>query len=318
MSFRSSTSSADEFPEAPQDASGCLLETPAMRAFGLEALRRMIKAGASADPPVPPLPREDDAFLLAFLRARKYKVDKSYAVLKNFALFWSSPKYRSILHGRSAGDVRRFYEGGPAVMLEGRDREGNGLAGIHAGRMDAAFINFEAQVLLAVLGLGWLLENEDVQLRGMTYIETFRGFSLGAAMGLRAALSSDQQKELTHIMVDTMPIRIRHIYVLHQPWYFSMVWAVARLFFKKKITERVELLGNDTAALWRLVDPAAVPPSLIAGGTLPPGPSFIDRIVALEAQGGTLGGFALPLNVDSPMGAGAAPWAEAPPLEHAA
>ena len=114
-------------------------------------------ATAMAPPHAPP-PRDDDAFLLAFLRARKYKVDKAYAVLRNFAAFWANDKYL-FLHGKSVEEIRRFYEGGPAVMLEGRDREGNGLAGIHAGRMDAAFINYEAQVQLAELGLAWLNEH---------------------------------------------------------------------------------------------------------------------------------------------------------------
>ena len=294
-------SAAEQYPEAPQDESGLLMETPSMRAFGLGALRRMIAEGAAAAPPHAPPPRDDDAFLLAFLRARKYKVDKAYAVLRNFAAFWANDKY-AFLHGKSVEEIRRFYEGGPAIMLEGRDREGNGLAGIHAGRMDAAFINFEAQVQLAVLGLAWLIEHEDVQLRGMTYVETFQGFTLGAAMGLRAALSSSQQKELTDLMMDTMPIRIRHIYVVKQPWYFSMVWAVAKLFFKKKITSRVELLGEDLPRLWSLVDPAAIPASLVPGGALPEGgPSFIDHVLALERAGGQLGGFAMPLNMKAPM-----------------
>ena len=197
-------------------------------------------------------------FLLAFLRARKYKVDKAFAVLCKFSAFWHSAETRAILDGQSAEKLRAFYVGGPTKLLQGRDAEGNGLSTLNAGKMNAAFVNYDAQVHMSMLGLAWLLENEDVQLRGLTIVETFQHFSLGAAMGLRGALSGAQQKKLTEIFLDSMPMRIRHIYVIHQPWYFSMIWAVAKLFFKKKITERVELFGAHTDKLFERVPAAAL------------------------------------------------------------
>lgn len=309
-------SAAVEFPEAPVDERGVLLETPEMRAFGLAALRRMMSAqppapagagaGAGAPPPPapPPWPREDDAFLLAFLRARKYKVDKAFAVLCKFSAFWHSAETRAILDGQSAEKLRAFYVGGPTKLLQGRDAEGNGLSTLNAGKMNAAFVNYDAQVHMSMLGLAWLLENEDVQLRGLTIVETFQHFSLGAAMGLRGALSGAQQKKLTEIFLDSMPMRIRHIYVIHQPWYFSMIWAVAKLFFKKKITERVELFGAHTDKLFERVPAAALP--LEFGGTLDePADAAISRFVAVEKAGGTLGGFVLPFCIDAPAGGGA-------------
>lgn len=84
-------------------------------------------------------------------------------------------------------------------------------------------MNFEEQIRLGVYSLGYLLEHEDMQLRGVTYVETFEGFSLGAAMGMRKLMDSAQQKELMGIFMDKFPLRIRHIYVIHQPWYFSMI-----------------------------------------------------------------------------------------------
>jgi hypothetical protein len=305
-------SASSEFPEAPVDENGVLLETPEMRAFGLAALRRMMAAppagagaGAGAGAPAaaspPPWPREDDAFLLAFLRARKYKVDKSFAGLRKFSAFWAAAETRAILDGQSAEKLRAFYVGGPTKLLDGRDAEGNGLSCLNAGKMNAAFVGYEQQVHLSMLGLAWVLDNEDVQLRGLTVVETFAHFSLGAAMGLRGALSGAQQKKLTDIFLDSMPMRIRHIYVIHQPWYFSMIWAVAKLFFKKKITERVELFGADTQKLFARVPAAALP--LEFGGTLDePADAAISRFVAAEKEGRTVGGFAMPFSIDAPCG----------------
>jgi CRAL/TRIO domain/CRAL/TRIO, N-terminal domain len=308
--------SSEAFPEAPQDEHGTLLETPDMRAFGLAALRRMMAAaadgeaaagagaGAGAAPAGPrgssPWPREDDAFLLAFLRARKYKVDKAFAVLRKFSRFWAAPETRAMLHGASAEGLRRFYVGGPTRLLQGRDAQGAAVTTLNAGKMDAALVDYTAQVHLSMLSLAWMLEpeNEEVQLRGITIVETFEHFSLAAAMGLRGALSSKQQKALTDFFTDAMPVRIRHIYVIKQPWYFSMVWAVARLFFKKKITDRVQLFGSDVAKLHALVPASILPPEF--GGTLDePVDAAITRFVDIEKRGGTCGGFAMPFNFDA-------------------
>ena len=68
------------------------------------------------------------------------------------------------------------------------------------------------------------------------------------------------------MFLERFPIRIRHIYVIRQPRFFSIVWAVAKLFFKKKLTERVHLLGDDLTALHAAVPAGVLPPEF--GGTL--------------------------------------------------
>ena len=100
------------------------------------------------------------------------------------------------------------------------------------------------------------------------------------------------------MFLERFPIRIRHIYVIRQPRFFSIVWAVAKLFFKKKLTERVHLLGDDLTALHAAVPAGVLPPEF--GGTLVEAPdAAIDRLAAAErGPAASLGGFRLPLSVD--------------------
>jgi len=109
-------------------------------------------------------------------------------------------------------------------------------------------------------------------------------------------------QELMSIFMDTFPIRIRNIYVIRQPWYFTMFWAIMRPFFKKKITSRVHLLGGDLASLHRAVPPSILPPAF--GGTMTDPPMrFVDDLARVEKSAGCLGGFRLPFSVDSPYAA---------------
>lgn len=88
-------------------------------------------------------------------------------------------------------------------------------------------------------------------------------------------------------------------------------WGIAKIFFKKKITERVQLFGSDVAALHAHV-PAARLPTDIGGTMAEPRGAVIDRLVALERRnGGSIGGFRVPFSVDAAAVAAAAPAAGA-------
>jgi len=103
------------------------------------------------------------------------------------------------------------------------------------------------------------------------------------------------------MMTDTVPIRLRDIWVVKQPWYFSAFWAVVKPFMKKKLTKRVHLLGNDLPALHAAIDPANLPPEFGGTGTMG-WDEWIDSAVEQEKKTSMLGGFALPLDVNDPTG----------------
>lgn len=87
------------------------------------------------------------------------------------------------------------------------------------------------------------------------------------------AMSSAEQKELMSMFTDTMPLRVRDIWVMHQPWYFTMFWNMVRPFLKKKLTKRVHMLGNNLERMYEAIDPAVLPPDV--GGTLQEDPNFV-------------------------------------------
>lgn len=136
------------------------------------------------------------------------------------------------------------------------------------------------------------------------------GAAGGGRKGARLPLllppsSSSSPRSQMAMGSDTFPMRIRSILLIHQPWYFSMFWALVRPFLKAKLTSRLRLLGGDLAALHALVPPAALPPAF--GGTLSDAAEPPDWLLAdmrrREREGdGCIGGWALPLSVEDPTG----------------
>ena len=171
------------------------------------------------------------------------------------------------------------------------------------GRNDPSLYTAAEMARMAfVLGLE-MFGDEQLQLHGVTYVETLRGFSMLKAATTIKKQSDPEHKRLLSFGLDTMPFRIRALYVIEQPTWFSWFWGVIKFFFKKKLRDRLVLLGKDLTALHAVVPPAGLPEEY--GGSLaePPG-AYLDRLEArVAAAGGMLGGFQLPLRMDDPTGA---------------
>jgi CRAL/TRIO domain len=275
---------------------GRVLETEELKVRGLNELRAKIQARIASG--TQQYPRTDDAFLLAFLRARKYNIEKADEICLNFAKFWYS--HPDVVENLKAADVRQFTRSKFLKMLPGRDKQGNSLAALYMSGWDLE--NFSAE-LMAKFSLYILLnhfEHPELQVHGAAYIETFEGFSFMKAMQLGKFVSTPEQKELMNLGTDCFPIRISRILLVKQPWYFSFFWAVVKPFLKKKLRDRLMMVG-DVKGLEEFIPLSEIPVEF--GGELDYAfDGFLDEMEKLEKSTGMIGGFALPLSVDDPTG----------------
>ena len=98
--------------------------------------------------------REDDQFLLAFLRARKYKVAASHEVLRKFTRFWFNPAYAHILDGLDPEALRGFCrEASSRLLPYARDIHGNAVCLLFAGQIEPALAVFDDTVRMGILFL---------------------------------------------------------------------------------------------------------------------------------------------------------------------
>lgn len=190
---------------------GRILETPALRALGLSQLRALL---ASTPLNGLVLPRTDDRFLAAFLRARKYNVARAHELVLNFARFWA--RKRDVIEGLCAADCRRFAELGMMKFLRGKDVHGNTVVALFMGALDVTKFSPRDQVAFSIYTLAHLFEDDELQLQGALYVETMEGFSLGGAMALSGKMSSADQKEMMSLATQTFPMRIRGILLIEQ------------------------------------------------------------------------------------------------------
>lgn len=127
-----------------------------------------------------------------------------------------------------------------------------------------------------------IVDDEDMQRNGFVILEDFADFSFMASMRMQRAFTSEQQAEMFAMMQDVVPMRMRGIYLVRQPWYVSLLLAVVRPFMKRKLRERIAAVGEDTGALREFFEPDQLP-ARFGGGFEEHPDAFLDELREREA-----------------------------------
>lgn len=256
-----------------------LNETPASRAAGLKALHDYY-----AEHPAERPYRDDDPFLLMFLRHAKFDVAKARARLAAMERWLRDCKDDigdiTQLHGEM---FRGLYEQGFVAILAGidrRTREGARISLIVPSklqRLDDPTILLKWNVWV----LTRAVHNPYVQVCGQVLLQTFQGCSLLNAF--QSQVPRSVQKKNFRFTQEVMPFRLRGIWIIHHPTWIGALFALFKPFLSAKLRSRVKLLGHDPARLAALVDPAVLPAEF--GGTHPDGgAAWFEQQLAAEAR----------------------------------
>ena len=128
------------------------------------------------------LGRADDAFLLLFLRARRYIVDESFKLLTNYIEFRT--KNASIIQNLSAWELHHVIEDGLPCVLPYTNQNGAKIIAIFAGSWDTDTYGTGEILQAFILSMERLIETEEAQLNGIVIISDFSGWSTTHASSL--------------------------------------------------------------------------------------------------------------------------------------
>lgn len=132
---------------------------------------------------------DEDAFLLIFLRARKYNVEESFKLLCNYIEFRT--KNASVCQNLSAWQLHHVIEDGFPCVLPYGNQNGARMLVIFAGSWDTDTYGTEEILKAFIMSMERLIENDDAQLNGIVIIADFSGWT--ATQASRLSLSFIRQ-----------------------------------------------------------------------------------------------------------------------------
>ncbi|KAK0158968.1 hypothetical protein PV328_009902 [Microctonus aethiopoides] len=234
-----------------------LRETPENVKNGIAALRKLLEEEKTL------YYRTDDEFLMIFLRPCKFYPESALALMQRIADF--RVKNASLLDNLMPQDERTaILEGNVVNVLKDRDHKRRRILIVNAGKMwDPSKISADQMFRLFYLVHEAALLEEETQVRGVVVIMDFDGLSMKQVMGLTPSFS---MRLLTFIQ-DAMPIRLKEVHFVKQPFLFDIVWRMFKPFTREKLRKRMFFHGSKMNSLHSHLNPSHLPKNY--GGELP-------------------------------------------------
>ena len=204
----------------------------------------------------------EDRFLLMFLRARKFDVDKALQLYVNYHVF--RHKHSDMLEDLNYKSVEHVFHSEVVKVLDTRCLDSSKVLCVNPRNWDSAEVPFVDNFRATFLILDQLIQDEETQVTGFSVVYDFTDSTLMSM--LKVAQSELITKGiLIELLQEAFPARFKGVHLLHQPWYVSIVLSVIRPFMKQKLRDRIHSHGSDFNSLHRFVEAQYLPAEL--GGT---------------------------------------------------
>ncbi|XP_055547710.1 clavesin-1-like isoform X2 [Wyeomyia smithii] len=257
MSLKFDIDTEPPTPELLEFARKELRETPEVREAAIKELRSLLKEATDLHY------KDDDDFLLIFLRPCHFYPESAIKMMRRIAEFKKS--YHNLLHNLMPEDEKRaFTEHNVVNVLPNRDQKGRRVLLVNCGSLwDPKQVSSEQLFRLFYL-IHLIAQLEPAtQINGAVVVMDFDGLSLKQVK----ALSPSFSMLLLTFIQEALPLRLKEVHIIKQPFIFNMVWTLFKPFIKEKLNKRMFFHGNDMKKFHKYLSPEVLPKNY--GGELP-------------------------------------------------
>lgn len=198
------------------------------------------------------LHQSDDAFILRFLRARKFNQERALAlILKYHKRRQSWPEVFDKVNNPTL--LMPLLNAGCVFGMPSGAKDGTSVFMGRPGKQkNMVFTDFVAALFLTVEKM---LEHEDMQIHGMTVIEDLYYMDMELATQMGPSLA----KRFLSLLQDCLPVRVKCINMVNEPTLFDVLFKIVQPFMKEKTRKRLRMIGTSYEKLHDVIDPSKLP-----------------------------------------------------------
>ncbi|XP_043527062.1 alpha-tocopherol transfer protein-like isoform X1 [Frieseomelitta varia] len=235
-------------PEFQEVARKELRETPELQKEAIARLRELLKGETNLKWP------DIDTWLIRFLRPCKYYPESAFNLVKNYYSF--KVKHADIYNDLRPSREKNIFEQNILVVLPLRDQYGRRMLVIEIGKrwkhnkcsLDEIFKGCVFFLEAAIL-------EPATQIAGVVVIFDMDGLTLQQAWQFTPAIA----KRIIDWLQDSVPIRVKNIHIVNQPYVFNMVFALFKPILREKLRRRLIFHGTDRKSLHQYISPKCLP-----------------------------------------------------------
>ncbi|XP_039952757.1 clavesin-1 [Bactrocera neohumeralis] len=236
-------------PETVEIAKNELRETPEVKEAAIKELRELLHAATDINY------KDDDEFLVIFLRACHFYPQSALEKMRTTAAFRKDNA--ALVHGLLIEQLKDiFIQYGIVNVLKNCDQHGRRVMIVNCGELwdPNSVPSDDVFRMLYMVHIAAQLEPET-QVRGVVCIMDFDGLSMKQVK----ALSPTFSKRLLTFIQDAMPLRMKEVHFVKQPFIFKLVWALFKPFVREKLNKRMHFHGSDMKSLQKFLSPEILP-----------------------------------------------------------
>ncbi|KAM7292878.1 alpha-tocopherol transfer protein-like [Ixodes scapularis] len=225
-------------------------ETPQLKRDTVMELRKLINAEPDLKCP------SDDAFLVKFLRARKYRVEEAFCTIRKY--FRVRQVHRNIFDDLRPSQIMFnavFHQNKLVTILDERDHLGRLVAILKLGAWKPHMCPLDELFRAGVLVGEYILLSETTQVAGVVAVVDLEGLNFE----LFRHYTPSVVRKLIELAQECYPIRIKGVYITNNPPIFELIYSVAKLFLKPKLVDRTHFIGRDYQKLHALIPRERLP-----------------------------------------------------------
>ncbi|XP_067937459.1 alpha-tocopherol transfer protein-like [Watersipora subatra] len=222
-------SDSDTLSEALQEKARAELgEKVEWRERDIQALRDLVKADLELY-----CPHEDDAFLLMFLRARKFDYDSAAKLIHRY--FEVRVEYEDFYKGFRPSMAKSLYEKGLYVRLPRIKETDPQPVLTRVGNWDVETHTMEEVLRGNIIQIEKLIRIKENQVTGVVLLMDLNGITWSHAKQANPFLA----KRIMSIIQHAMPCRVKGMHYINVPHFFDYVFGIAKQFMTEKLRNRI-------------------------------------------------------------------------------
>ncbi|KAK9878597.1 hypothetical protein WA026_022858 [Henosepilachna vigintioctopunctata] len=246
-------------PETKEIARKELRETPDVVREAVKELRDLLKEEKDLLVPI-----DNDDWLIRFLRPCKFYPESAFELIKRYYNF----KVKHAVHydGLIPSKESNIFNANILTVFPNRDQEGRRILVIELGtKWDTKKVTLDEVFKGCVLFLELAMLEQESQVCGAVVIFDMDGLSLSQTTKFTPAFA----KRIVDWLQESVPLRIKNIHIVNQPYIFKMVFALFKPFLKEKLRNRIIFHGTDRQSLHKYLDPEVLPECYGGTRTIP-------------------------------------------------
>lgn len=222
-------------------------ETEEMKAKALPELRQMLEKESKLVCP------KDDAYLLQYLRARKYNVKKAFQLMQNYHQVKKS--YKDIYDTSDREILKKIFDVGAIICLPYRDSEGCVIYVLQLYKWDPDAVSFLEGVVGLTLNILHCIEDEATQVCGVRIFLDVKGASFKQIRCVTPRFLTLFSRALRNCLA----ARFKGIHIYNESVIFQYLWSLFRVFLSEKIKKRVHFHGDNQKHLHKFIPKLILP-----------------------------------------------------------